>query len=178
MSDEIQKPKSALDKAFEEFEQESANCKFVRKEMIEQLRKELPKVQIQEGDKSMMIQSKMSVISTLSGLLKDAESAAAGKVKLRLSMSEQESAGQYSKTIVNLMKMISLADAPKADGSVQVDETQVQKDLEARAVKDKIQISDGELEQCAGSTPEAPKEKALNEDAVDPTPPPEAKIQY
>lgn len=178
MSDEIQKPKSALDKAFEEFEEESASCRFVRKEMIEQLRKELPKVKIAEGDKSMMIQSKMAVISTLSGLLKDAESAAAGKVKLRLSMSEQESAGQYSKTIVNLMKMISLADAPKSDGTVQVDDNQVQRDLEARAAKDQIKISEGELEQCSGSTPEAPKDKALNEDASDPTPPPEAKITY
>jgi len=157
MEDEVKKPKSALDQAFDKFQEDTEDCRFIRKEMIEQLRKDLPKAQVCEGDKAMMIQAKMSIVTTLNGLLKDVESAAAGKVKLRLSISEQESAGQYSKSIVNLLKMISVADAPKADGSTVVDDSQIQGDLEKRAAEEKIEITEGEISECSGTAGEAPK---------------------
>ena len=161
-----EKPKSALDQAFDKFQEDTEDCRFIRKEMIEQLRRDLPKAQVTDGDKAMMIQAKMSIVTTLNGLLKDVESAAAGRVKLRLSISEQESAGQYSKSIVNLLKMISVKDTPTAGGAPQKDDVDIQNELTKRGEDLKIEISEGELEACKGGAPSSGSVEDTKKDNV------------
>jgi len=155
-----EKPKSAIDQAFDKFKEETDGCRFIRQEMIEQLRKDLPKAQLGDGDKAMMIQAKMSVVTTLNGLLKDVESAAMNRVKLRLSINEQENAGQYAKSIVQLLKMIRADETPKGSGDNR-NESDIMDDLNKRAVTEKITISEGELKPCGDSVPtaETPKKE-------------------
>ena len=152
----IEKPKSALDRAFDKFQEETEGVSFIRKEMIDQLRKDLPKAQLVEGDKAMMIQAKMSVMTTLNGLLKDVESASINRVKLRLSINEQESAGQAAKSIVQLLKLIRADDRPEGSGDTRSD-ADIQSELDSRAAKEKITISEGELKPCDGGTPSLPE---------------------
>lgn len=162
-SDTLEKPKSALDQAFDKFKEETENVSFIRKEMIEQLRKDLPKAQLVDGDKAMMIQAKMSVMSTLNGLLKDVESASMNRVKLRLSINEQESAGQAAKSIVQLLKLIRADDRPEGEGDTRSDRD-IQSELDSRAVKEKIIISEGELKPCEGGTPSIPEVKPTSKE--------------
>lgn len=159
----IEKPKSALDQAFDKFKEETEGVSFIRKEMIEQLRKDLPKAQLVEGDKAMMIQAKMSVVTTLNGLLKDVESASINRVKLRLSINEQESAGQAAKSIVQLLKLIRADDRPEGSGDTRSD-SDIQSELDNRAAKEKITISEGELKPCDGGTTSLPSTQSSNQE--------------
>lgn len=143
---ESTKPKSALDKAFETFETEVADCKVIRKELITQLREDARKMRVSEFDKAMMVQAKMGVISTLNGMLKDVEDSAMKSVKLQLSRTEQENNGQYSQAIVQLLKMVR-ADRADANNDQPVQkEEDIQKSLESRGKELGIKISDAELE--------------------------------
>lgn len=159
----IEKPKSALDQAFDKFKEETEGVSFIRKEMIEQLRKDLPKAQLVEGDKAMMIQAKMSVMTTLNGLLKDVESASINRVKLRLSINEQESAGQAAKSIVQLLKLIRADDRPEGGGDTRSD-GDIQSELDSRAAKENITISEGELKPCDGGAPSLPEAKPIQQE--------------
>lgn len=159
----IEKPKSALDQAFDKFQKDTESVSFIRKEMIDQLRKDLPKAQLVEGDKAMMIQAKMSVMTTLNGLLKDVESASINRVKLRLSINEQESAGQAAKSIVQLLKLIRADDRPEGGGDTRSD-GDIQSELDNRAAKENITISEGELKPCDGGAPSLPEAKPIQQE--------------
>lgn len=149
MSEE--KPKSMLDKAFEQFEIDTADCKVIRKEMIEQLRKDLPLARVTQGDKGMLIQAKMSMITTLNGMLKDVEDASLKKVKLQLSRTEQENNGQYSQAIVSLLKAIRADGQEARSEENRQDPAEVDAQLQAQAEKQGITLTDGETSACEGS---------------------------
>lgn len=144
---ETTKPKSALDRAFETFDKEIADCKVIRKELIDQLRQDAKKMRVSEFDKAMMITAKMSIVTTLNGMLKDVEDSSMKSVKLQLSRTEQENNGQYSQAIVQLLKMVR-ADRSDSDGeSAPVQkEADVQKSLEARGKELGITVTKEELE--------------------------------
>lgn len=150
MSDN-QKPKSALDRAFEQFEADTAECKAIRKELIDQLRKDMKYAQVTSFDKPMLVQAKMSMITTLNGMLKDVEDASMKSVKLNLSRTEQENNGQSAQAIVALLKAIRADDVERRGVRELQNNEQMDAELRAQAEKEKIVISEGETSTCSGS---------------------------
>lgn len=146
---ENMKPKSKLDLAFEEFERETADCKVIRKEMVAQLREDVKKMRPTEYDKAMTIQAKMSVVNTLRDMLKDVEDSSLKVVKMHMSRQEQENNGQYSQAIIQLLKMVR-ADGSDAnhDHPAQKEED-IQNSIVKRSEDLKIEITEGELEECS-----------------------------
>ena len=164
MADE--KPKSQLDTALEAFEAEVAECKVIRKELIDQLRADAKRMRIADGDKAMMIQSKLAITNTLGSMLKDVEDSSLKVLKMRLARKEQENNGEYSKAIVEMLKMIRAdgKDSRNSDIPVQSEED-IQKSIEARGKDLKIEITPGEIEECAGApgAPPPPEDKPKEE---------------
>ena len=151
-----EKPKSQLDQALETFEAEVAECRVIRKELVQQLREDAKKMRISHEDKAMMVQSKLAIVNTLGSMLKDIEDSSLKAVKIRLARKEQENNGDYSKAIVEMLKMIRAdgRDNGNTDRPVQSEE-EVQKSIENRGKELNIEITPGEIEECAGS-PSAP----------------------
>lgn len=151
-----EKPKSQLDQALETFEAEVAECRVIRKELVQQLREDAKKMRISHEDKAMMVQSKLAIVNTLGSMLKDIEDSSLKTVKIRLARKEQENNGDYSKAIVEMLKMIRAdgRDNGNSDRPVQSEE-EVQKSIENRGKELNIEITPGEIEECAGS-PSAP----------------------
>ena len=56
---------NSLDAAFKELEDTSGGNRVIRREMINQLRTQIPKMMIGEFDKPMMIQAKLMIAKTL-----------------------------------------------------------------------------------------------------------------
>lgn len=164
MADE--KPKSQLDTALEAFEAEVAECKVIRKELIDQLRADAKRMRIADGDKAMMIQSKLAITNTLGSMLKDVEDSSLKVLKMRLARKEQENNGEYSKAIVEMLKMIRAdgKDNSNADRPMQSEED-IQKSIENRGKDLKIEITPGEIEECAGApgAPPPPEDKPQEE---------------
>ena len=152
-----EKPKSQLDAALEAFEAEVAECKVIRKELIDQLREDAKKMRIADGDKAMMIQSKLAITNTLGSMLKDVEDSSLKVLKMRLARKEQENNGEYSKAIVEMLKMIR-ADGKDSNNSNRPmqSEEDIQKSIESRGKDLNIEISPGEIEECAGAPSSAP----------------------
>ena len=151
-----EKPKSQLDQALETFEAEVAECRVIRKELVQQLREDAKKMRISHEDKAMMVQSKLAIVNTLGSMLKDIEDSSLKAVKIRLARKEQENNGDYSKAIVEMLKMIRAdgRDNGNTDRPVQSEE-EVQKSIENRGKELNIEITPGEIEECTGS-PSAP----------------------
>ena len=164
MADE--KPKSQLDTALEAFEAEVAECKVIRKELIDQLRADAKRMRIADGDKAMMIQSKLAITNTLGSMLKDVEDSSLKVLKMRLARKEQENNGEYSKAIVEMLKMIRAdgKDNSNVDRPMQSEED-IQKSIENRGKDLKIEITPGEIEECAGApgAPPPPEDKPQEE---------------
>ena len=161
-----EKPKSQLDAALESFEAEVSECKAIRKELVNQLREDAKRMRISPDDKAMMVQSKLAIVNTLGSMLKDIEDSSLKAVKLRLARKEQESNGEYSKAIVEMLKMIRAdgKDSRNSDIPVQSEED-IQKSIEARGKDLKIEITPGEIEECAGApgAPPSPEDKPKEE---------------
>ena len=157
-----EKPKSQLDQALETFEAEVAECRVIRKELVQQLREDAKKMRISHEDKAMMVQSKLAIVNTLGSMLKDIEDSSLKAVKIRLARKEQENNGDYSKAIVEMLKMIRAdgRDNGNVDRPVQSEE-EVQKSIENRGKELNIEITPGEIEECAGApgAPPPPEDK-------------------
>lgn len=155
MADE--KPKSQLDAALESFEAEVSECKVIRKELVNQLREDAKRMRISPEDKAMMVQSKLAIVNTLGSMLKDIEDASLKALKMRLARKEQENNGEYSKAIVEMLKMIRAdgKDNENSDKPMQTDED-IQKSIESRGKELKIEITPGEIEECEGAPSAAP----------------------
>ena len=173
MADE--KPKSQLDQALETFEAEVAECRLIRKELVQQLREDAKKMRISHEDKAMMVQSKLAIVNTLGSMLMDIEDSSLKAVKIRLARKEQENSGEYSKAIVEMLKMIRAdgKDNGSSDRPVQSEE-EVQRSIENRGKELNIEITPGEIEECAGapSVTPPPDDKPKEEE---PKPAEEAK---
>ena len=168
MADE--KPKSQLDLALETFESEVSECKAIRKELVHQLREDAKQMRISPNDKAMMVQSKLAIVNTLGSMLKDIEDASLKALKMRMARKEQENNGEYSKAIVEMLKMIRAdgKDTNNADKPMQSEED-IQKAIESRGKELKIEITQGEIEECAGTpgavpTPEEKKDDSPSEE--------------
>lgn len=158
--------KTAIDAAFDEFEQVCADNRVVRKQMIEMLQKQISKCEISEYDKALVITAKMSVIKTLDDLLKSDSEMSVRRLKLQLSKKDSETNGMVGQTIVSLLKSIR-ATGDQPDGSkTQVDHGEVMAELLEKQKDNKdLSVSAGELEQCGdapttdGSEPPRKEEK-------------------
>lgn len=144
------KPKSALDKAIEEFENEVSTSNVIRRELIQQLREDARKMRVSEYDKAMMVSAKMSIVTTLNTMLNDCEASSLRKAKLRMTQHEQENNGQYSQAIVELLKMV------RADGKgnenvadQQPSDSEIQSAIDKRGKDLKIEVSEGEVEEVS-----------------------------
>ena len=155
MSEE--KPKSNLDIAFEEFESLAKENNAVRRELIDQLRKDVKAVgKVSEYDKAMMVSAKMSMYTTLTGIMKDVENTAMQKVKLKMQRSEQESGGSLAAAVTHLLKMVRADDIHRSETPVKSD-SEVASELNAQAEKLGIEVSEGELQPCTAAVlPELP----------------------
>lgn len=161
------KPKSVLEQALDTFEREVAGCDAIRKDMIQQLHADCKKMRVSEYDKAMMVTAKMSMVTTLNGMLKDVEDSAMKRVKLRMTQQEQESGGQYAQAVIALLKAV------RADGKDGVQDAPRQSEAEVQSALDKrqeelgIKLLAGETEKCVGipggddyKQEEAPGEKS------------------
>ena len=147
-----EKQKTALDEAFEEVESTFGENRVIRREMINQLRKQAAKIEITEYDKALMITAKMGIIKTLDDLLKSDEDVSIKKFKMRLARKDSESNGLVGQTIVNLLKNIRVTGEPSDTiGSVNRDSVIEELQKKQEGNKD-LAISDGEIEEC-GSLP-------------------------
>jgi len=144
------KPKSELEKAIDIFEQETSECTLIRKELIDQLRQDCKKMRVSEFDKAMMVTAKMSMVTTLNGMLKDVEDSAMKRVKFRMTQQEQETNGQYSQAIVQLLKMVRADGRDAIQNAPAQTEQDIQKELDKKAEELNIEITKGELETCEG----------------------------
>jgi hypothetical protein len=162
MSEE--KPKSKLDAAFDEFESLAQENNVVRRELIEQLRKDVKAVgKVSEFDKAMMVSAKMSMYTTLTGIMKDVENTALQKVKLKMQRSEQESGGSLAAAVTNLLKMVRADDIHRSETPAKSD-NEIAAELNQQAESLGIQISDGELESCTAALPELPNRTETSEE--------------
>lgn len=149
MADE--KPKSVLEQAIDTFEAEVADCRAIRKDMIAQLHADCKKMRVSEYDKAMMVSAKMSMITTLNGMLKDVEDAAMKRVKFRMTQQEQEQNGSYAQACIALLKLVR-ADGKDTEASNQPkqSEADIQDALTKRGDELGIKITKGEIEECVG----------------------------
>jgi len=147
-----EKQKTALDAAFEDVEATFGENRVIRREMINQLRKQAAKIEISEYDKALMITAKMSVLKTLDDLLKSDEDVSIKKFKMRLARKDSETNGMVGQTIVNLLKNIRVTGEP-SDTISNVSRDNVMEELQKQQESNQeLAISDGEVEEC-GSTP-------------------------
>lgn len=148
---------SKLDKAFEELESVFGENRDIRNEMIAMLRKQIPKCEISEYDKGITMQSKMTVLKTLDDLLKSKESITVQKLKLQMSRTEQESNGQYSQAIVQLLKMVRADGHDSNNQNPPQKEEDIQEQLEKRGAELKVEITEGEIEDSSGTSLTVPQ---------------------
>ena len=148
MADE--KPKSALEQAIDTFEKETSECTVIRKEMIASLREDCKKMRVSEYDKAMMVTAKMSMVTTLNGMLKDVEDSAIKRVKFRMTQNEQENSGQYAQQIVQLLKMVRCDGKDAIQNAPVQNEADVQAEIAKRGEELKIELLPGETENCEG----------------------------
>jgi hypothetical protein len=166
MSDE-NKPKSKLDVAFEEFESLAQENNVIRRELIEQLRKDVKAVgKVSEYDKAMMVSAKMSMYTTLTGIMKDVENTAMQKVKLKMQRSEQESGGSLAAAVTHLLKMVRADDVHHSEAPVKSD-TEIADELNKQAEERGISVSEGELLSCTAALPELPDKFTESEEKED-----------
>lgn len=149
--------KNELDIAFEEFEKEIGGSREIRTEMINQLRKQIGKCEIFDGDKPMMITARLEILKTLDGLLNSESDISLKKIKMRLARKSDESNAMVGASIVQLLKNIRATES--GDGTTtrqdltasmeqlthRVDEISKNGDEKA---KKSLAINDGELEVC------------------------------
>ena len=99
----------SLDEAFKELEETCGNNRVIRREMIEQLRAQIPKVvQINEFDKALMITAKMSVIKTLDDLLKSDDEVSVRNLKLKLARKDSETNGMLARHLQDFLEVYVL----------------------------------------------------------------------
>ena len=147
-----EKQKTALDAAFEEVESVFGENRVIRREMINQLRKQITKMEISEFDKPMMITAKLEIGKTLDSLLKSDEDVSVKKLKMKLARKDSETNGMVGQTIVNLLKNIRVNGEP-SDNNESVSRDSVMEELQKQQEVNKdLAISDGEIEEC-GATP-------------------------
>lgn len=149
-----EKNKTAIDAAFEEFETTVGNNRVIRREVIDMLRKQVPKCEIYEGEKAMAIQAKMMVIKTLDDLMKSDEEVSIKKLKMKLARQDSATNGMVGQTIVAMLKSIRASgDLPEKPGQeINRDAAMAELLAKQEANKEELKISDGELETC-GSSP-------------------------
>lgn len=147
-----EKAKTSIDAAFEEFETTIGNNRVVRREVIDMLRRQVPKCEIYEGEKAMAIQAKMMVIKTLDDLMKSDEDVSLKKLKMKLARQDSATNGVVGQTIVALLKNIRATGENTGKGA-EVDHNAAMTELLAKkeAHKEALEISDGELESCGTS---------------------------
>ena len=144
---------NSLDAAFKELEETCGSNRTIRREMIEQLRAQIPKVvQISEYDKALMITAKMSVIKTLDDLLKSDEDVSVRNLKLKLARKDSETNGMIGETVTRLLRSI------RPDGKMLNEPGQ---DINRGAVMDELKnmqennpelaVSKEETEECGAS---------------------------
>lgn len=145
-----EKPKSVLEQAIDKFEKEVADCSVIRKDMIAQLHADCKKMRVSEYDKAMMITAKMSMVTTLNGMLKDVEDSAMKRVKFRMSQQEQESNGQYAQACIALLKLVRADGRDSVQNAPTQPENEVQDAITKRGDELGIKITKGETEACVG----------------------------
>lgn len=146
---------SKFDLAFEELDKEFGASREMRKQAIELLQRQLAFAEIREGDKPMMIQSRLAIVKTLDDLIKSNTDLSLQKVKMQLARREGESNGMIGDAVVELLK---LARADRKD--VRKDENpqpigdlkKIDAELSQKAAELDLQISEGEMEAC-GTAP-------------------------
>lgn len=152
MADTTTSSKSDIDIAFAQFEQEGADNRIIRKEMIDGLRRQLAKAEIYEGDKPMMIQAKLMIYKTLDDLVKSDENASLQKIKMIMTRKADESNGVVGAAVVGLLKEIramhngndNLAPGPNAEAALEA----AAREALARGEEVGLDITEGELEAC------------------------------
>ena len=145
--------KTPIDAAFEEVSETFGHSRTIRREMIDQLRKQVCKMEISEYDKPMMIQAKLMIAKTLDDLLVSDESVSVKKLKMQLARKDSETNGAVGATIVNLIKSIRATGEMFPEDQGEVDRAAALKDLKDKQDENpNLKISDGELEAC-GSMP-------------------------
>ena len=155
--------KTDLDLAFEELEKDYAYNRVIRKEMINNLRQFAAKTKIDEYDKPMAVQAKLMIFKTLDDIVKSDEDVSMKKVKFRLARKDSETNGAIGTAIINLLKQVR-ATGNTVDGDAAIanaDNISSIDAIEARArqlveegdekVKKALDISDGELLECAAT---------------------------
>lgn len=160
------KKKTAIDEAFEEFEQTTGNNRVVRREMIESLRKALanPEMAPSPYDKAMAMQAKVAVFKTLDDLLKSEEDVSLKSLKMRLARKDSETNGMVGQTVVALLKSIRASGEDNGGTPKEIDRGAAISDLKKLQEGNKeLEITPGELEQCA-STPTSDGNVPVNND--------------
>ena len=153
--------KTAIDTAFEELEETFGNSKSIRREVINQLRKQVCKIEITDYDKPVMIQSRMMIAKTIDDLLKSDDDAAYKKLKIQLARKDSETNGVVGAAVVGILKNIRAMGMEQGNHGVDQDESM--KELKKlQESNPELAITEGELEEC-GTVPTAdgdvPKKK-------------------
>ena len=153
--------KTPIDAAFEEVAETFGHSRTIRREMIDQLRKQVTKCEISEFDKPGMIQAKLLIASTLDGLLKSDEDVSLKKLKMQLARKDSETNGAVGATIVNLIKSIRATGEMFPEDHGEVDRAAALRDLKDKQNENpNLKITDGELEAC-GSMPTTDSEEPI-----------------
>lgn len=164
--------KTPIDAAFEEVSETFGHSRTIRRELIDQLQKQIGKIQITEFDKPMMIQARLMIAKTLDDLLKSDEDVSVKKLKMQLARKDSETNGAVGATIVNLIKSIRATGEMFPEDQGEVDRAAALKDLKDKQDENpNLKISDGELEACGSmpttdgeESPTLPEKKEDDED--------------
>lgn len=155
--------KNELDQAFAEFEAECSQGREIRREMINQLRKQVSVCEISSYDKPMMITAKLELLKTLDSIIKSDDDMSLKRLKTKLARKDSETNGVVGTAVINLLKMIRAdrKDDEKNSGHAEeiksAQEELLKRGEELAASTDpdiakQVTVSQGELEEC-GTVP-------------------------
>ena len=143
----------SLDEAFKELEETCGNNRVIRREMINQLRAQIPKMMIGEFDKPMMIQAKLMIAKTLDDLLKSDDEVSVRNLKLKLARKDSETNGMVGETVTRLLRSIRPDGKMFNEPGQDINRGAVMEQLKGMQEKNpELTVSKDETEEC-GSTP-------------------------
>ena len=143
----------SLDEAFKELEETCGNNRVIRREMINQLRTQIPKMMIGEFDKPMMIQAKLMIAKTLDDLLKSDDEVSVRNLKLKLARKDSETNGMVGETVTRLLRSIRPDGKMLNEPGQDINRGAVMEQLKDMQEKNpELTVSKDETEEC-GSTP-------------------------
>ena len=151
---------NTIDAAFASFEEVAQRTGCIRLELIESMRSTCNSMKVATTDPARLIEVKMAMINTLSGLLKDYDNAALQNVKLRLSQEENNNKAELSVSIAELLKQVTSMN-PGNGNPYAPDLKKSEDELNKKFTEANIDITDDEVSACGNH----PKESGLPEPA-------------